>query len=97
MRRGRGGTPLTETADRLLRYLAEKAAEGDGRRCVASRRSMVRDLGLSITMISYASSALEDGGLLVIERRYGEDGGQLANGYTITDTGALYLERAERE
>ncbi len=72
----------------MVAYVIERAC--GGRSAVVSRRDFVMDLRISSTMVSYALRYLQDLGFVEVTRRFGQNGGQLENMYTVTDAGAMF-------
>lgn len=72
----------------MVIYMMERAH--GGRSVVVSRRDFVTDLRISATMASYALRYLQDLGFVEVTSRFGQNGGQLENMYTVTDAGAAF-------
>lgn len=85
---------VQEARMRVLAYLAARARREP--RCGTSFRAMESDLGISASRVRLACRALEAEGLLVVEHRFNEDGGQLSNAYLPTKLGLEALAESRR-
>lgn len=84
---------------RVLAYLADRAEENSGQG--TSFGLMTNALSLSEGRVRNACRALQHDGLLLVEARFDEDGGQRANRYVLTKVGYEVLrsgiDRAARK
>lgn len=80
---------LVEYAEGMLRYMLANADEA--RSLVVSRKNLVRDLQISPTMVACVMSYLKELNLIEVHPRYAENGGQLENGYTVTEAGCDFV------
>lgn len=81
---------LERTRMRVLAYLAVRAEENSGQG--TSFGLMTRSLALTEGRVRSACRALQGEGLIVVEARFDEDGGQRANRYVLTKAGYEVLQ-----
>lgn len=74
---GDGTRRLTKTEIAILAYVGEHEGEG------CSKSAIAESLGRNVKTIDRLVSALRTDGLLVVEPRWAENGGQLANCYRL--------------
>lgn len=82
---------IWENSMRLLEFIGERGAKTRDHAAVLSYRQMSDAVGLSVQQVRFLCVRLEKGGMLVISSRFAPDGGQLANGYTLTSRGRMAL------
>lgn len=76
-----GACHLTPSQQRALGYIAAQTAVAGGVRC--TKREMAEMLGCDVKTVDRAIAHLRREGLIEVEPRYHENGGQLANTYRI--------------
>lgn len=92
------GVRLNETGHKTLAYIASAARAASGLACEPvpiSRKDFVGALGVSQSCSIRTCAALEGSGLIRMELRSGNDGGQEANAYRLTALGIEVLRLAD--
>lgn len=85
--------PHTKTRVAMVKLLSHlEECSGDGSLCVCtSRRLMGVKLHMSLAELRTATAALVDADFLHAVQRFRDDGGQMENGYVVTDSGRTFL------
>lgn len=89
---GRSSRRVVECTENAILAVIEQASSPRRPACL-SHRDLARDLGVSESRVRHARRRLVDAGLVTVEPRHASDGGQLANGYRLTQTGRERLKR----
>lgn len=85
---------MADTVDELLAYFGEKGAAAAA--VVLTKKKIAEESRLTLGRVRHGLSALEEEGLIAIERRKGEDGGgYVASAYLITPRGLERMKRME--
>lgn len=88
---GRSSRRAVECTENEILAAIEQASSPRRPACM-SHRDLARDLGASESRVRHARRRLEEAGLVSVEPRYASDGGQLANGYRLTQAGRERLK-----
>ncbi|OUO47324.1 hypothetical protein B5F79_05175 [Olsenella sp. An285] len=68
---------LTRTAIRILAYIGGHEGEA------CSKAQIARALGRNVKTVDRLISQMKEDGLIIVEPRWGKDGGQIANSYSL--------------
>lgn len=78
-RRGRKKREFTETQEQLIRYIAGETAVSGCACC--TKRQLAEMLGRSVKTVDRCISDLRERGVIEVEMRFDERGGQMASAY----------------
>lgn len=86
---------MVDTIDELLSYFGEKGAASNT--VVLTKKKIAEESNITLGRVRHGLNALEEEGLLTVERRKGEyGGGYIANAYLITERGLERMKRTEK-
>lgn len=87
---------LRENALRILGYIQEVSVRSRDHVASLSYRQLATHFNLSVQQVRFLCGRLESQKLIICRKRYADDGGQLANGYSLTSQGRMVLREARR-